>query len=226
VKIKICGLFREEDVGFANEAGPDYVGFVFAESRRQVSAALAARLRGRLDSGIVPVGVFVNAPVEAIAALYRDGVIAMAQLHGDEDGGYIAALKELTPDIPVIKAVRAERVTAGITGAHSNGSRDTGEGRGGIFLSPAGLVDYLLLDSGAGGTGTAFDWKRLAAAPAWWPPWFLAGGIGPHNIEEAVRLKPYGIDVSSGAESGGFKDRDKMIYLVHNVKEKGEWEKK
>jgi phosphoribosylanthranilate isomerase len=215
VKIKICGLVREEDVGFANEAGPEYVGFVFAQSRRQVSAALAVRLRERLDSGIVPVGVFVNAAVKEIAALYRDGIIGMAQLHGDEGGDYIAALKELTPDIPVIKAVKIETTVAGIAGIQDNGSRYTGEGRGGL---PA---DYLLLDNGSGGTGTAFDWKRLAAAPAWGLPWFLAGGIGLHNIEEALRLeKPFGIDVSSGVESGGVKDRDKMIQLVHKVKGK------
>ena len=85
MKIKICGLFRSEDIDYVNEARPDYVGFVFAESRRQVSPEQAANLRSRLANGIVPVGVFVNAPAANIAALYRDGVISIAQLHGAED---------------------------------------------------------------------------------------------------------------------------------------------
>ncbi|MDR0598444.1 MAG: phosphoribosylanthranilate isomerase, partial [Treponema sp.] len=82
-KIKICGLFREDDIDFANDAAPDYAGFVFAPSRRQVSPAQAARLRERLRDGVVPVGVFVNAAAALVAALFRDGVVGMAQLHGD-----------------------------------------------------------------------------------------------------------------------------------------------
>jgi phosphoribosylanthranilate isomerase len=202
VKIKICGLFREEDIGYANEAQPDYIGFVFAKSPRQVSPALAARLQGRLDLGIIPVGVFVNAPVEEIAALYRNGIISIAQLHGDEDGPYIAALKTLTAGgMQVIKALRAETA-----GAAPGGS--------------AGSADYLLLDHGVGGTGKAFDWGVVEKLREGYPqmPWFLAGGIGPHNIADAVLLRSFGIDVSSGAESGGLKDREKILKLVQAVK--------
>ena len=110
-KIKICGLFREADMDFANEAGPDFTGFVFAESRRRVSPVQAARLRSRLREGIIPVGVFVDSPAEEIAALYRDGLIGMAQLHGGEDAAYIRRLKTLSASggaapVPVIKVLR------------------------------------------------------------------------------------------------------------------------
>jgi phosphoribosylanthranilate isomerase len=216
VKIKICGLFREDDIGYVNEARPDYIGFVFAESRRRVSVGFAAKLREKLDAGIVPVGVFVDARAEEIAALYHDGIIAMAQLHGGEDDRYIAALKDLTAGtggIPVIKALQAETFTA--------------------KAALPGGADYLLLDHGAGGTGRSFEWGMVEklrktgllavpaqanALPASPRPWFLAGGIGPHNIEGAVLLRPFGIDVSSGAEKNRLKDREKILQLVDVVR--------
>jgi phosphoribosylanthranilate isomerase len=222
IKIKICGLFREEDAAYANEAKPDYAGFVFAESRRKVSPALAARLRGLLDSSIVPVGVFVNAPASDIIALYRDGIIDMVQLHGDEDGAYIRRLRELSVGtgrgpIPVIKAIRVEGP------ADLEPWRGTSAGPG----EEAGTPDYLLLDRG-GGTGQAFDWNLLPGtggadgtgnhAPLFRRPWFLAGGIGLHNIREALALEPFGVDVSSGAETGGLKDREKMMELTRIVR--------
>ncbi|MDR1950192.1 MAG: phosphoribosylanthranilate isomerase [Spirochaetaceae bacterium] len=212
MKIKICGLFREEDIGFANEAGPDYIGFVFAKSRRQVSPEQAARLRSRLREGIVPVGVFVNAPVEEIATLYRDGLIDIAQLHGSEDAAYIRRLKThpaagSRPAIPVIKTLVVE-------------NRDP-------HLPPDLPADYILLDSGAG-SGTPFDWTLLTASPRisslltpHYLPCFLAGGIDRYTIEKAMSFRPYGIDLSSGAETGGLKDREKMIDLVGKLR-KGE----
>jgi phosphoribosylanthranilate isomerase len=196
-KIKICGLFREEDIEYANEARPDYIGFVFAESRRQVSPALAARLRRRLDNGIVPVGVFVNAPLSDITALYREGLFDLVQLHGDEDPAYIERLRDATAGdkrgtSPIIKAVRA------------------GDLRG------EDGADYYLFDSGPGGTGKSFDWKLINEAPP--RPWFLAGGIGLSNIKAALGRGPFGIDVSSGAETNGVKDRGKMMELTNMVR--------
>jgi phosphoribosylanthranilate isomerase len=88
-KIKICGLFRDCDIEYVNEARPDYAGFVFAESRRRVTTGHAGKLRERLAVDIKPVGVFVDAPAEDIAMLYSEGIIAMAQLHGGEDESYI-----------------------------------------------------------------------------------------------------------------------------------------
>jgi len=197
VRIKICGLFREQDIEYVNEAWPDYCGFVFAESRRRVSPALAARLRARLADGIVPVGVFVNAPVADIVALYQDGVISIAQLHGAEDAQYIARLKEAailrSAPIPVIKVIRS------------------GELEQGAPPQTAG-ADYYLVDSGAG-SGKTFNWNLLNPQK-FNKPWFLAGGIGLDNIKQAVALAPFAVDISGGAETDGIKDREKILQLT------------
>jgi phosphoribosylanthranilate isomerase len=199
-KIKICGLFREEDIDYANEAGPDYIGFVFAESRRRVTPALAERLRKRLSDGIIPVGVFVNAPPEEAVSLCRGGLISAIQLHGGEDGGYIRGIKERC-SAPVIKALRMDR---------AYDPRQV-PGEGGFF------PDYLLLDHGKGGTGLRFDWGILEGnRPG--IPFFLAGGINAATIEEALACRPFCIDVSSGVETNFVKDRDKMIELVKKVR--------
>jgi phosphoribosylanthranilate isomerase len=200
MKIKICGLFREGDIDYANEAMPDYGGFVFAPSRRQLTVTQAAALRVRLREGITPVGVFVDAPVESIAALYNEGTIALAQLHGHEDAAYIAALKRLCP-APLIKAVR---ITAGDNAQHAL-SMDA--------------VDFFLFDNGAGGTGQAFDWGILSDLTACLrKPYFLAGGLNGDNLAAALALKPFAVDVSSGAETNGVKDRCKMLSLVQQVR--------
>jgi len=203
-KIKICGLFREEDIDAANEALPDFIGFVFASSRRQVDYRAAAKLRARLADAITPVGVFVNAPAADVTALFRDGVIGMAQLHGAEDAVYIAVLRGLCA-VPVIKAIRA--------------------GHAAPFSGP----DYFLLDAAAG-SGETFDWQVLENAELRrdgpllaGKPWFLAGGLGLHNIGEALALEPWGVDLSSGVETDGKKDRSKMFALIAKVRnfEKG-----
>jgi phosphoribosylanthranilate isomerase len=194
-KIKICGLSRFEDISYANESMPDYIGFVFAKSRRQVSPDTAAALRERLRDGIVPVGIFVNAEILDIASLYKSGIIEMAQLHGEENDDYITALRARC-DIPIIKAVRADS------------PQDVRKGE-------STVAEFLLLDHGTGGTGERFDW---ALAKEIKRPFFLAGGITPDNIEEAIALQPYGIDVSSGAETDGVKDRNKIAELVEKVR--------
>ena len=196
MKIKVCGIFRDEDIEYVNEGQPDYIGFVFAASRRQLSPEQASRLRQKLESGIVPVGVFVNAPAVEIAALYRDGIISIAQLHGGEDMEYIKQLKELC-GIPVIKTIRVEK-TANCSSI---------------------VPDYYLIDPGAGG-GRAFDWNILEPQKIA-RPWFLAGGINQNNIEAAMVLEPFCIDVSSGAETAGVKDRKKILQLTGAVKQHG-----
>jgi len=205
MKIKICGLFHDEDVDYVNEARPDYAGFVFAESRRKVSPSFAAQLRRRLADEIVPVGVFVNAPVADIIALYCENVIAIAQLHGTEDGEFIARLKEASATggvkpIEVIKTIKSAELEKN--------------------APPAAGADYYLIDSGAG-SGKAFDWALLNSAgmKSLKKPWFLAGGIGLGNIEQAMALNPFALDVSSGAETDGVKDREKTVQLVSIVKE-------
>ncbi|MDR2536005.1 MAG: phosphoribosylanthranilate isomerase [Treponema sp.] len=196
-KIKICGLFREQDAAFVNEAEPDYIGFVFAKSRRQVSPVEALRLREKLKDSIIPIGVFADFPIEEIASLYRDGVIGIAQLHGEEDEAYIAELKACCAS-PVIKAFQ-------------------GADLGGDHRPERTRADYVLFDSGAGGTGMRFDWSPLQDLRLS-KPWFIAGGVTVDTIAAAAALNPYGIDVSSGAETNGVKDRDKIIRLVRQVK--------
>jgi len=193
MKIKICGLFRREDIDYVNEARPDYAGFVFAESRRQVSPYQAEQLRKKLGAGIIPAGVFVDAPAEEIAALYRDGIIGTAQLHGAEDEEYIAKLKGLC-NVPIIKTITVDSQSPSCFSL---------------------LADYLLFDSGAG-SGKPFNWNLLE--PQINKPWFLAGGINRENIERAMAFEPYAIDISSGAETDGVKDREKILQLTLKVK--------
>ena len=193
--VKICGLFLERDIDCVNEAMPDYIGFVFAKSRRQVSEAQAGRMRARLAPGIVPVGVFVNAPVEEVAGLYRRGVIQIAQLHGAQSEAYIAALQKAC-GVPVIRAVRVD-------------------GRADILKAQDTLAKWLLLDSGAG-CGKPFDWTMI---PPLEKPWFLAGGVNEENIAAALALRPFCVDISSGAETNGYKDKDKIMRLVGRTRE-------
>ena len=198
MKIKICGLFREQDIDYVNEARPDYAGFVFAESKRKVSPEFAARLRRRLSDEIVSVGVFVNAPIADIAALYRENVIAIAQLHGTEDDEYIARLKAAGGGKPieVIKAVKSAELEQN--------------------APLAAEADYYLIDSGAG-SGKPFNWELLNSLK-FKKPWFLAGGLGLDNIERAMAFNPRALDISSGAETDGIKDREKIVQLVSIVR--------
>ena len=105
VKVKLCGLRRAEDVRFANEVKPDYIGFMLPRQPPCSDVGGAEALRGQLDAGITPVGVFVNQPVELVARLLNQDVIAWAQLHGQEDKAYLAALRRLTAK-PVLQAFR------------------------------------------------------------------------------------------------------------------------
>ena len=173
---------------------PDYIGFVFAQkSKRYVSPERAKALREGLDSNIRAVGVFVNEAPEVVADLLNTGVIDLAQLHGGEDEEYINALRGLT-DKPLIKAFRVD------------GYADLEKAR-------QSSADYVLLDNGAGGTGTAFDWALLNGFDR---PYFLAGGLGPGNVRQAVKaLVPFAVDVSSGIETNGGKDYTKMTAFVN-----------
>lgn len=193
-KIKLCGLSRPCDIEWANALMPDYIGFVFAQkSKRYVSPERAKALREGLDSNIRAVGVFVNEAPEVVADLLNSGVIDLAQLHGGEDEEYIKALRGLT-DKPLIKAFRVD------------GPADLEKAR-------RSSADYVLLDNGAGGTGTAFDWALLKGFDR---PYFLAGGLGPGNARQAIKaLDPFAVDVSSGIETNGGKDYTKMTAFVN-----------
>lgn len=196
-KIKLCGLKRPQDIQAANELLPAYIGFVFApKSRRYVHPDRAEELRRMLNPGIISVGVFVNETPETVAALLDRGIIDIAQLHGKEDAAYIRRLRQLNKK-PLIQAFRVD-TPADVAAAQA---------------SPA---DYVLLDSGAGGTGTCFDWSLLQDIQR---PYFLAGGLTPENVGGAVAtLHPYAVDVSSGIETDGAKDKEKMTQFVRAVR--------
>ena len=199
-KIKLCGLSRPCDIGAANELKPDYIGFVFApKSKRYVTPEKAMELKSLLAPEIQTVGVFVNEKPENIAKLLQDGIIDIAQLHGAEDEEYIIQLRQLT-DKPIIKAFRIETASD-------------------IEKALQSTADYLLLDSGAG-TGTVFDWKLIQNIKR---PYFLAGGLDADNAAEAVNtLRPYALDVSSGIETSGLKDKSKMAAFVSAVRKEEE----
>ena len=194
-KIKLCGMTRPEDIAAVNEIKPDYIGFVLWEpSKRYASKEKAAELKSMLDPDIKAVGVFVNEAPETVAAIANEGIIDVIQLHGDEDGDYISRLRELTGK-PVIQAIRIV-TEADITKAEN---------------SPA---DRILLDSGKGG-GKTIDWDLAAKIKR---PYFLAGGLTTDNVGAAVeKLHPYAVDVSSGIETDGHKDLEKMRQFRRNA---------
>ena len=195
-RIKICGLTREKDIAAVNRCLPDYIGLVFAESRRRVTPEQASRLKAGLDARIKAVGVFTNAPVPFIMDLCEQGIIDIVQLHGDESETFIQSLKQKIA-CPVIKAVRVQ-TTEQILQAHKMS------------------CDLLLLDTYQegqyGGSGRTFDRKLI---PALQKQFFLAGGLKADNIEQAVReCHPFGIDISSGVETNGIKDEAKIRQII------------
>jgi phosphoribosylanthranilate isomerase len=199
-KIKICGLSRPVDIETVNQALPDYIGFVFAESRRQIGEHTAKSLKELLDPRIKAVGVFVNEDMDKIIRLCRLGIIDIIQLHGDESEDYLADLRKEISN-PVISAVRVRSVWD-------------------IIEAENRACDYLLLDAYKdnryGGGGETFDWSVITRLEK---PFFLAGGIHAENVIAAIQSSnPYCIDVSSGVETDGFKDRNKIIDIVTKVR--------
>ena len=200
------------DIEYANRVKPDFVGFIFANTRRKISAAQAKQFREALDAEIPAVGVFVNEDISVITSLVQNGCIDLIQLHGEEDADYIRRLREVC-DVPVIKAVKVQTVEQ-------------------IQQTAALPVDYLLLDTYRkgvlGGTGEAFDWELLREAKAaagdaaegelFGKPYFLAGGLHAGNLREAAALGSYGLDVSSGIETDGSKDFTKMVEVMELVR--------
>ena len=199
-KIKICGLKHKEDISYVNELLPDFAGFVFAKSSRQVDAKKAAELKKQLSPKIKAVGVFVNADPEFIAELYQQQIIDLAQLHGDETADYIHRLKHLCPSLPLIKAVRVQSTKQ-------------------ILEAEKLPCDYLLLDTwqkdSYGGSGKTFDRSLI---PPLTKPWFLAGGLNAENIAESIsQCHPWAVDVSSAVETDGVKDKEKIKLFIERI---------
>ena len=195
-KMKICGLTRYEDIEAANRYKPDYIGFVFAKkSRRFLPPKQAAQFKNQLSADIAAVGVFVNEEKEKIADLLKQDIIDLAQLHGQESEEEICWIKEQTGK-PVIKAVSVRT-------------------RADVDCWQESCADYLLLDQGAGGSGCTFDWSLADGCVK---PYFLAGGICSANLTEALKKGAYALDVSSGAETDGKKDPEKMEEMIRGVR--------
>ena len=195
-KIKLCGLSRKCDIEWANALKPEYIGFVFwSKSKRNVPPEKAKELKDLLSPDIKAVGVFVDEPIENVAELLNDNIIDIAQLHGGEDEEYIKKLRTLSGK-PIIKAFLLK--------SESDAER-----------AEKSTADYILVDSGTG-TGKSFDWELLKNISR---PYFLAGGLCCENISQAITaLDPYAVDVSSGIETNGCKDKNKMAAFVAAVR--------
>ena len=212
VRIKICGMRREEDMEMANRYKPDFIGFVFADSPRKVTFNQAKELSSQLNEEIIPVGVFVNEHMKLIVDLFKDGIIRIAQLHGDEDEDYIENLKaksieETGEEIPVINAIEIK------DGVDYNDKllewRDSSS-------------DYFILDSGKG-SGKTFDWNLVDKNSEFFEnSIFLAGGLNSENLASAIEeFNPFAVDLSSSVETDGFKDEEKIkeiMEIVENYK--------
>lgn len=194
-KLKICGLFRPTDIEYANEVQPDYAGFILTPGfRRSISREQAMRFRQKLNGEIPVVGVFVDAPCEEVLHYLKEDIIQMAQLHGRETEEDILYIKAAAGK-PVLKAVKVQD-------------------RSDVEAWLGSAADYLVFDGGTG-SGKAFDWRLLADISR---DYFLAGGLNAGNLEEALALQPYAVDLSSGVETEGVKDRAKMQAVAETVR--------
>jgi phosphoribosylanthranilate isomerase len=197
LKIKICGITNLADARVAVEAGADLLGFVFYDqSARCVGMKEAAEIIGALPPFVAKVGVFVNAPAAIVWRAIRECGLTMAQFHGNESPEYCAQFGVMT-----MKAVRMRDAES-------------------LDSLPAYKTDAWLLDTYAadkpGGTGATFNWDLAVEAQKLGQPIFLAGGLTAENVAAAVRhVRPFGVDVSSGVESGpGKKDAGKVRAFV------------
>ena len=207
-KVKMCGISKVETIPAVVEAKPDYMGLVFASSKRQVTVeqaktlveALHKQCKAQNDTvSIKMVGVFVNETLDNLVTIANEANLDVVQLHGDEDEAFIQSLKERT-NVEVWKAVQI---------------RSAADAEAWIDSS----ADMLLFDAyhkdERGGTGEVFDWSCLDAFER---PFMLAGGIDSTNVARAIRtVRPYGIDISSGIETNGVKDDEKITAFTKIV---------
>ncbi len=228
IKIKLCGLQKEEDILCANDLKTDYIGFVFAKnSRRCVSPKQAVRLKALLHPDIKAVGVFVDAKPNEISELVKCGTIDLIQLHGSENEEYIQQLRKIPlsgtgKTIPkIIKAFRmgaenAGRMDCGTKGSFRDGERKDRSVEKLLDQIHRTSADFILLDSSDPGSGRSFDRSILKSIQR---DYFLAGGLHAENVGEILKtVQPFGVDVSSGVESNGSKDPAKMKRFVEAVR--------
>lgn len=197
-KVKVCGIRRQEEAEWAVKAGADAIGFVFADSKRKVDVEKAAEISKAVPPGLLKIGVFVNESKERLQEIFQLVQLDYVQLHGDESVEFCETL-----NLPFIKAISVKE-------------RNDIDG---IDEFPGEMV---LLDSGKGphrgGNGTTFNWDYAHSFDI--PQQLiLAGGLNPDNVREAItKVRPYMVDVSSGVETDGEKDRLKMEAFIREAK--------
>ena len=206
--IKICGLTRESDVEAAVQAGADLVGFVlFPPSPRSITVVRAAELTRLVPMGVTKVALSVDAGDDLLTDIAENAGIDMMQFHGSEPFGRVVEAKKRF-GLPVMKALAI------------GGAQDVIQGR-----TYESVADFLMFDAKPpkdamrpGGNAEAFDWG-LIADETWSKPWFLAGGLSPENVAEAIRTSgAVGVDVSSGVEDApGIKNFDKIHKFIDAV---------
>jgi phosphoribosylanthranilate isomerase len=204
IKVKICGITNADDAAAAVAAGADALGFMFyAKSPRCVEAPLVKRIVAGLPPFVLPVGVFVNEEAKKVRDIMDECGLALAQLHGDETAAYCENLGR-----PLLKAFRLRSPADLLSLAEF-------KGRAGV----RGFVVDAFSVAAYGGTGEVADWA-LAAEVAKHVPVLLAGGLTAANVREAIeKVRPYGVDVSSGVEaSPGKKDRAKLQAFIQAAK--------
>lgn len=202
-KIKICGITKEEEVEnlIKLEELPEYIGFVFAKSKRFLTLDEAVKLKKMITGTIETVGVFVNPTIEYIEE--RLEVIDIIQLHGEETEEFIQTLKtSKNPKFSNKKVIKAISVTS---------IED-------ILKWENSEADFLLLDNGKGGTGQKFDWNILDNLCDFHKEYFLAGGLNPENARKSLDYNPYCVDVSSGVEENGLKSLVKIKEFIGEIR--------
>ena len=204
IKVKICGITNTPDAQVAVSAGTDALGFIFySKSPRYIDPKVAKHIISELPPFVLPIGVFVNEEPKVVRDIMQECGLALAQLHGDETPAYCENLER-----PVLRGIRLRDRGSFLAMAEY-------KGRAGV----RGFVVDAFSESAFGGTGETTDWT-LASEAAKAAPILLAGGLTPDNVQEAIqKVKPYGVDVSSGVEaSPGKKDPAKVQAFIHAAK--------
>lgn len=199
-KVKICGLKEKEHVLCAIQSGADFIGFMFAPSKRRISVEQASELAKLVPSHVKKVGVFVNPTEQEVRLAVEQANLDFVQYHGNEDSDFIQQL-----GYPSIKAFSVHSVED-------------------VVKASKFKVDYYLFDAPgtdfAGGSGKVFDWSLLEKLSIPREKVILAGGLNSTNVQQAIlQVRPFGVDVSSGVECNGVKDCERIKEFIQLAKE-------
>lgn len=197
VKVKICGITTKEEINMVNQYRPDYIGFIVnvKQSKRNCTIEKVKELSKYIDPNILKVGVFVDEDIDIMKDLIESNSIDVIQLHGNQSNAFIKKIKdELSCEL-----IQAYSIT---------NKKD-------ILLANKSIADIILLDCGSGGTGKSFDWSLLQYVKR---KYILAGGLDCTNIEDALQYSMMMVDVSSGVETNGKKDKIKIRDFIRKVR--------